>query len=936
MRTRVISRIAAALLLLIALAAAGQAQTTGGIVGRVTDENGGALPGVTVQVESAVLQGSRVTTTGPDGHYRLTLLPPGDYTLLFQLAGFGPEQQKTPVGLDRDTTVNSILHPSEAEEITVVSDSAVIDLRSTSLGVNLDQKAIEALPTGRNYSSMAQFVPGVTSDANPDNTSQSTISVYGSSGAENTFIVDGVNTTGVEYGFQGKELNFEFVQAIDIKTGGYEAEYGRSTGGVVNVITKSGGNEFKGDVFGYFDDDSLQASADAVVSTAGTVDGFTRQDFGADIGGYIVKDRLWFFGAYDRVSHTTNTILPAGPAAGDVVESTSDRDLAATKLTFNVTAGQSLVGTFFQDPRDDAGAINDNDHKLNGEPLTYLGQQAFGGRDYALRYDGILGGSWVLSAQISRHEEENSIGPASAAGDIVEFRDSANDSFQTGGFGLIQQKTFQRDSWGGSISKYLDRHDLKFGFEFEEEKADVLKRMSGGQRVDILENPNGGPAIYSHFYWTTPLATIDNAPTSALVAPVKHDNTAIYLQDRWQVTPAFGLNLGVRWDRQEIYDRFGRKVIDLKDDYAPRLGFTWTPGAEGHSKLYGSFGQYYEQIPMDLVIRSFAQERQARIFNYDPLSTSPSASAEADLGRDSVILGGYTEEADPNLKNQYINEFLLGYEREVLPDVALGAKLVYRDYGRVIEDFVCSDAYDYCIGNPGDGIMKRIFTYDVSTTFPAPEAKRTYKGLQLDAHKRFSDNWQGLVSYVYSKLDGNYDGEYAPFTNVGADPNISAAYDYYDFFTDGRNFDRITNDGPLSNDRRHQFKFSGYYVTDFRLSIGFSGYYRTGTPLTKYGFSDGYNRYEFFLTQRGAEGRAPDIYEADVHLGYPLEVGPVTFNFLVDIFNILDAQRPILIDQRWGFQEADNFAPTPVNPGYGKAVLRTPPTTARVGVRLSF
>ena len=95
---------------------------------------------------------------------------------------------------------------------------------------------------------------------------QATISVYGSSGAENTYIVDGVNTTGVEYGFQGKELNFEFVEAIDIKTGGYEAEYGRSTGGVINVITKSGGNEFKGDVFGYFDDDSLQAGADTVVS----------------------------------------------------------------------------------------------------------------------------------------------------------------------------------------------------------------------------------------------------------------------------------------------------------------------------------------------------------------------------------------------------------------------------------------------------------------------------------------------------------------------------------------------------------------------------------------------------------------------------------------------------------------------------------------------
>jgi hypothetical protein len=183
--------------------------------------------------------------------------------------------------------VNTSLRPSEAEEITVVSDSAVIDLRSTELGVNLDQKAIESLPTGRNYSSMAQLVPGVSSDANAENTGQSTITVYGSSGNENTFYVDGVNTTGVEYGFQGKELNFAFVQAIDIKTGGYEAEYGRSTGGVINVITKSGGNEFKGDAFAYFDDDSLQAT---VVSRPAR-SRLRAQDFGVDLS-YLIQDRL--------------------------------------------------------------------------------------------------------------------------------------------------------------------------------------------------------------------------------------------------------------------------------------------------------------------------------------------------------------------------------------------------------------------------------------------------------------------------------------------------------------------------------------------------------------------------------------------------------------------------------------------------------------------
>ena len=263
------------------------------------------------------------------------------------------------------------------------------------------------------------------------------------------------------------------------------------------------------------------------------------------------------------------------------------------------------------------------------------------------------------------------------------------------------------------------------------------------------------------------------------------------------------------------------------------------------------------------------------------LSTTPDPQAEADLDNNSQILGGFTEPSDPDLKNQYIEEFLAGYEREILPDVAIGAKLIWREYGQVIEDFVCSEFADYCIGNPGEGIMERVFTYDSvwddvpgAETRPAPKPEREYRGLQLDVTKRFSDNWQGLISYVYSELEGNFDGLYAPFTNVGADPNISAAYDYDDFFTDGIDLDRITNDGPLSNDRRHQFKFSGLYVTSFDLSIGLSGYYKTGTPLTRYGYSDGYQRYEFFLTERGGEGRQPDIYEIDLHLGYPLEVSP--------------------------------------------------------------
>ena len=122
---------------------------------------------------------------------------------------------------------------------------------------------------------------------------------------------------------------------------------------------------------------------------------------------------------------------------------------------------------------------------------------------------------------------------------------------------------------------------------------------------------------------------------------------------------------------------------------------------------------------------------------------------------------------------------------------------------------------------------------------------------------------------------------------------------------------------------------------DFEMP-GAAAYYRTGTPVTRYGYSDIYGRYEFFLTERGAEGRTPDTYEMDVHVGYPITAGPVTINLLLDVFNLLNAQRAVLVDQRWGFQESDNASPTPVNPNYGDPIMRTPPTSFRLGARLSF
>ncbi|HKO56703.1 MAG TPA: hypothetical protein VJ276_12570, partial [Thermoanaerobaculia bacterium] len=258
------------------------------------------------------------------------------------------------INLGRNTELELVLEPSVGlrETLTVTAAAPTIDVNTASVGANLDQRAIETLPTGRNYSSIVQ-------------------------------------------------VNFEFIREVEVKTGGYEAEYGRSTGGIINVITKSGGNQLTGDVFGYYDNDSLQSDADTVVSTAGTTEGFTRRDFGLDFGGDLLRDRLWFFGAFDQVRNSISSSLPEGPAVGDVVASNSRCNLGSGKLTWNFGPAQSLVATFMQDPRVDTGAINDSDRTLNGEPSTYLGR-----KDYAPR----LGFTWHPSGGAHRAKLYGSYG----------------------------------------------------------------------------------------------------------------------------------------------------------------------------------------------------------------------------------------------------------------------------------------------------------------------------------------------------------------------------------------------------------------------------------------------------------------------------------------------------------------------------------------------
>ena len=297
------AKILLALLVCTFVAGTLMAQTTrGDISGFVVDQAGAPLPGVMVMIESPAMTASRTAVTDTNGGYKFLSLPPGAYQLTFNMDGFQTTaQENMRVSMGTTTRVDATMTAAFSDEVMVTSEAPLVDTSQVSIGIDISNEFYKDLPVGRNYTAVATVAPGAQAD-------DSGQTFYGSTGAENSYYIDGANTANVEFGTQGKNLNFEFIDEIQVKTGSYMAEYGRATGSVINVVTKSGGNDFHGDVFGYFDSASLQASL-ASEPAAGPISGsfkqteFQRIDYGFDLGGRIVRDKLWFFVAYDVVDN---------------------------------------------------------------------------------------------------------------------------------------------------------------------------------------------------------------------------------------------------------------------------------------------------------------------------------------------------------------------------------------------------------------------------------------------------------------------------------------------------------------------------------------------------------------------------------------------------------------------------------------------------------
>jgi Carboxypeptidase regulatory-like domain/TonB-dependent Receptor Plug Domain len=954
------------------------AQTTGTIDGIVSDTGDAPVPGAKVEARSPSLQGVRSAVTDVAGRYRFSAVPPGTYSVTASLAGFRSIQRNgIVVTLDGTATVPFRLDISKTSEITVTGEMPVVDTTDTTTGINIRQDVASKMPLGRNYASSVAMNPGVSIDPGDTQGRALAFSIYGATSIENQYLVDGVNTTNVIRGFQGKALSQEFVEEVQIKTGGYEAEYGRAMGGIINVVTKSGGNEFKGDAFGYFQTKGLTAArkGDATTDENFTgppfgVDDSQRnsQDLGADLGGYALKDRLWFFGAYNRVNQDVdqNTLAGTGlPNAGQNFPISYHSDLFSAKLTGRITDSTTLVGTIFGDPEVREGALR---NFTSDNPISQQGIRKIGATDFSIGLSQIFGGSGLFDARYSRHQDRYALtGAGSALPRIRDFSFDLNNPIDTGGFGSIRgfrdNNKSKRDAIKGSGSFFFSTHEIKGGVDFENNLTESTDAYSGGAQLQkfactsgVCTGAHAGDAFYygHNFYTlTTDKTKLETAllPGGNTVAPRAY-RLGVFLQDTWKVIPSLTVHVGLRYDQEDIRkfdgtEVFNDQVIDasgkviqnggqpfkLKNEWQPRIGIAWDPARDGSTKVALSLGRFYYALPTDLTVRSYGAKVDATTFNYN--SNPLNLAQDPGIGRQPNTQGGFSPEPfQDNLKGIYQDELTLGFEKAFDPTFSVGVRYIYRNLGRVIEDRCDFDAgYPEANGNtcviinPGSGSPFAtgigVHTCDgrdyvdasgnspqsqctgpQTTNVAEPAAERKFHGVELVVKKRISNALWAQASYLWSHVYGNYDGE--------------ASIGEFTYAGGGQTDPGINADydypsfltfakGNLFLDRRHSVRLDAAYTAPFGLTVGMNAYVKSGAALSKYGYiNSNYGAEANFVTPRGSEGNLPTDYEVNLSLAYALKLSPVTVTLFAQGFNLLNRQTV------WG-QDQDCSVGPPTN-----------------------
>ncbi len=491
-------------------------------------------------------------------------------------------------------------------------------------------------------------------------------------------------------------------------------------------------------------------------------------------------------------------------------------------------------------------------------------------------------------------------------------------------------------------------HAFKGGYQYQVNHYDVYTRRSGGGRIDNFYN-NLNPSDFTHPELEFAFSRFEAYELRADSRTKVH---SFYAQDTWKVIPSLTLSLGVRWELPRVEPdemskarlaadpNFGRdyffKFTKIWENAAPRLGFSWDFTGTGRGKIYGSYSRFFlSNIPLDLNARAATGETLIR-YIYDRPNAQGNLTGVQAFGAAPTFV-------DPDLKQPYVEEATGGVEYELFNNLAVGGRFIWRNLGRTIEDGSFDGGNTYFIMNPGESLTGRtpyvgpvdIFltpelsslTHIDNAVIPFPTAIRRYRAVEITATKRFSNNYQFVASYTWSKLNGNYEGLYRNDSGQ-LDPNITSLFDLPELL--------YNTTGRLNNDRPHQFKIDGSYDWGFGLTAGLSFRAQSGTPVSLLGPSPAYGDGQAYLAPRGSGGRTPVVTNTDVHLAYSRSFGDrYRGQIILDVFNVMNQQKAVEVDQLYRL-DLGELSQAPVNPYFGLGTFFQYPISARIGLKFSF
>ena len=851
------------LLFLLILTPAALAQTSGAVLaGRVTDETGAALPGVTVTATNDATGVSRSVVTGSDGSYRTPTVLAGRYTVTAELSGFAKvtvPNVELNVAATRDLDLQ--LKTAAVQETITVTVDAPLVADTPSIGTVVSQQELENLPlNGRQFANLASLAPGTSLGVNPDPTKpgQLVVAMNGGIGRNVNYTIDGGDNTDDTIGGALQNYNLEAVQEFRVQTQQYKAEFGRSTGGVLSVVTKTGTNDLGGSVYGFFRDKSLNSESHSEELSNSDKQAYERQQWGLSIGGPIIRDRAHFFLTYDKTDRTTGfNLSPLVTTVFPSVERTLAVDfedqMITGKATWAISPAQQLQARYGSQEYSDVYSANalstpDNVGILNSEYASFL-----------VGHTAQIGGSMVNDFLYQYSTFDNAILPASDNPTLL-FSNGVNSGQNFNTPQTTEQIKHQfKDDFSFTTSMMGRRNDFKIGFNYIHEPT-----LGGSFSSGLVPRYTfGGPSLDS------PITRIEqNTGFNQFSTPI--DQYSIYAQDDIEITPRLVLNVGLRYDlwdgfdldqsNNTIWQHLNTQTAvttswtgdflgsdGLEDDHGnwgPRLGFTYDLFENGRTKLRGGWGVYYDfpytnatiLFPTAAVQSNFGQTylhaNGAGIRNADGtlyrIGQPLPANQLTTVGRPAP-----NEVASPNIEAPESTQASIGISTEITRNIGVTLDLVSIQYRNIPFRFRANPGIDVNRNGIFETGEPRLFNQFGNFRVWTGDGEADYEGVNLGVRARVSQKLELQGFYTWSEATGNVLAGADEFrlTNANHQPDRAAVGDQS---VNPRDPACDACFGPLDTDARHRVTMSALYRAPFALNLAGVLRYRSGLPYTEF------------------------------------------------------------------------------------------------------